>query len=461
LLKCEPNYQIFFHDNESFTVSTNLPQMKEAIEQIEGDEGVNGYLRYLEEASHHHSISLEHVLVKNFGSYTAMLRPEVVQNLLLLHPFESIWSRTKRYFKSERLRRVFTFASMYMGMSPFECPGTFSLLQYTELMEGIWYPEGGFHRVVAALEDFSTRHGAKYLLSTDVSRITTSESKRTVTGIELQSGEHIPADIVICNADLVHAYNSLLEPTSYAKNVAKRPQSCSSVSFYWALDRSVPELRVHNIFLAERYKESFDDIFHGVGVPSEPSFYVNVPSRIDPSAAPDGKDSVVVLCPVASMKQNSKDNSINVDELRRHIISTIAARTGVDLKPLIRHEKVHTPHIWKDKFNLFAGSILGLSHSFWNVLSFRPRIRHPSIQGLYFVGASTHPGTGVPVCLAGSGVTSREVLRDLGMDEELLDARPRAASNSGLDQIEESSWLDLILIIAVAIIGIAVSAMAK
>lgn len=267
LLKCEPNYRIFFHDQESFTVTTDLPQMKKAIEDIEGPEGVNGYLRYLEEASHHCSISLEHVLVKNFGTYTAMLRPAVWANLFLLHPFESIWSRTKRYFKTERLRRVFTFASMYMGMSPFECPGTFSLLQYSEITDGIWYPRGGFHAVVAALQRFSSRHGAKYLLSTSVSEITTSDNNGSVTGVNLDSGEHIPADIVICNADLVWAYSNLLPKTSYSKRLRKRDQSCSSMSFYWALDRKVPELEVHNIFLAEHYKESFDDIFHGVGLP--------------------------------------------------------------------------------------------------------------------------------------------------------------------------------------------------
>jgi phytoene desaturase (3,4-didehydrolycopene-forming) len=414
LLKCEPNYKIFFDDNETFTISTDLPKMKAAIEKVEGPAGVSGYLRYLEEASHHHTISLEHVLVKNFGSLTAMLRPEVIWNLFKLHPFESIWSRTKRYFKTERLRRVFTFASMYMGMSPFECPGTFSLLQYAECVEGIWYPQGGFHKVIEALYQISTNNGAKYILSAEVEKITTLGNK--VTGVKLADGRSIEAPIVICNEDLVTAYNNLLPPTSYAKRLKNRPQSCSSVSFYWGLSQQVQELKVHNIFLAEKYRESFNDIFHGSGVPEEPSFYVNVPSRIDADAAPNNKDSVVVLCPVASMKENSNANNIDVTALRKHIIATIKQRTGVDLEPLIVQEIIHTPQIWKEKFNLYAGSILGLSHSFWNVLSFRPRIKHDSFTGLYFVGASTHPGTGVPVCLAGSGVTTNEILKDLKLN---------------------------------------------
>lgn len=171
---------------------------------------------------------------------------------------------------------------------------------------------------------------------------------------------------------------------------------------------------MHNIFLAEAYQESFDDIFHGVGVPGEPSFYVNVPSRIDPSAAPEERDSIVVLVPVAS------NGSVDVDSLRKHIISVVAKRTGADLSSIIVDEVVHTPREWESKFNLHKGSILGLSHSFFNVLSFRPRIRHDSIKRLYFVGASTHPGTGVPVVLAGSGITVREILQDLELRSGML-----------------------------------------
>ena len=120
LLKCEPNYRIFFHDSATFTLSSDLPSMYDSITAIEGPEGFNGYLSFLQEAGKHHAISLEHVLSKNFGTWSAMLRPGFLGHVLTLHPFESKWTRVGKHFKTERLRRVFTFASMYMGMSPFE-----------------------------------------------------------------------------------------------------------------------------------------------------------------------------------------------------------------------------------------------------------------------------------------------------------------------------------------------------
>ena len=242
----------------------------------------------------------------------------------------------------------------------------------------------------------------------------------------LDNNETLNADVVICNADLIYAYSNLLPPTSYSRSLSKREASCSSISFYWALDRKIPGLTAHNIFLAEDYKESFDSIFKKHLIPEEPSFYVNVPSRIDPSAAPEGRDAIVVLVPVGHLLSNSQeihkgtpssptkqqDWNAMVATARSTILETMESRLNVSLTPHIVHEVINTPPTWKAAFNLDRGAILGLSHSFFNVLSFRPKTKHPSISSLYFVGASTHPGTGVPIVLAGAKLVAEQVLGD-------------------------------------------------
>lgn len=146
-MKCEPNYNIHFHDGASFKMSSDLATMKDEVERFEGKDGFERYLSFLRESHQHYELSVTHVLKKNFYSFLSMLRLDFLPYILALHPFESIYSRAAKYFWTERLRRAFTFASMYMGMSPFDAPGTYSLLQYTELAEGIWYPIGGFHKV--------------------------------------------------------------------------------------------------------------------------------------------------------------------------------------------------------------------------------------------------------------------------------------------------------------------------
>ena len=514
LRKCEPNYRVWFGDGEQFVLSTDLARMKTEIERWEGTEGYDRYLGWLQESHRHYELSVEHVLLKNFTSIASMMRPSFLKHIFALHPFESIWNRASQYFWTERLRRVFTFGSMYMGMSPFDAPGTYSLLQYTELAEGIWYPVGGFWRIVETLVKVGERFGVEYRMNTAVEKILLSKDGSHAVGVQLENGETLEADIVVNNTDLVYAYTTLLAhpdqttPTPYAESLSKREASCSSISFYWGLDTKVPELEAHNIFLADEYKESFDSIFKKHLIPSQPSFYVNVPSRVDGSAAPSGKDSVVVLVPVghltstdtqtnghvtsatasengsiASATPNSEtglkptthqDWPAMIALARKTILATIAARTGVDLTPLIVHEQTNSPISWKERFNLDKGAILGLSHSFFNVLSFRPSTRarrgnpvldgkfgggllgrvseligdlgrrQGSIQGLYMVGASSHPGTGVPICLAGGKLVAEQVLGDLKMEVPWVKKRVfgegMLKKTNKLDEVEGPWW---------------------
>lgn len=493
LLKCTPNYTLHFRDGATFSLSTDTAVMKREIERYEGVDGFERYLAWLSEAHAHYEISVSQVLHRNFTSIFNLLRWDFLKELLRLHPFESIYSRASKYFHTERLRRVFTFGSMYMGMSPFDAPGTYSLLQYTELAEGIWYPVGGFHRVVEALVGVGERLGVKYRLNCPVTSVITSKDGKRATGVLLDSGETLTADVVVINADLVYAYNNLFSfantpitksnvpykprsdfpVSSYARSLTTRAGSCSSISFYWSLSRTIPELSTHNIFLADSYKDSFDAIFARQSIPEDPSFYVNVPSRVDSTAAPEGCDAVVVLVPVGHLlksrtsiaastsvqpSSSSKDEDTGtgkgleidkeqdwdsiVSSARTQIISTIEARTGcAAIAPLIEHELLNTPNSWEETFNLDKGSILGLSHSFFNVLAFRPGIKHQGeglgstlggglgggvkgflgggsngLENVYFVGASTHPGTGVPIVLAGAKMTSEVILNDLKLE---------------------------------------------
>ncbi|KAJ5772222.1 Phytoene desaturase [Penicillium odoratum] len=415
LLKCEPNYRIWFSDHDYFEASTDICKMKPQIERYEGKDGMQHFFRFLRESGRHYDLSMKHVLSQDFPNLLAMLRPKLLLSLPFLHPFESMWSRIKRHFTSDKLRRAFTFASMYLGMNPFEAPGTYSLLQYTELAHGILYPEGGFVKVLEALANVGNRLGVEYRLNTEVASIIYS-SQNKIQGIRLKTDEELFADLVVINSDLVYSYNNLLPPDSYSRSLTKRAASCSSISFFWSFDRIIPELQVHNVFLAEEYKESFDAIFHRHQLPDEPSFYVNVPSRIDPTAAPEGKDAVVVLVPVGHLvddPSNPQDWDRLISHAREVVLKTIESRTGASqLRDSLIHESIETPMSWKTKFNLDRGAILGLSHSFFNVLSFRPHIRHSKIQGLYFVGASTHPGAGVPVALSSAKVVAENIISD-------------------------------------------------
>lgn len=258
--------------------------------------------------------------------------------------------------------------------------------------------------------------GVKYLFNSPVDSVLLSKDQKTVEGVKLENGKELRADLVVINADLVYAYNNLLPSSQYARSLKTRAASCSSISFFWSFDSIIEELDVHNIFLADQYSESFDAIFKKHSLPDDPSFYINVPSRIDKTAAPTGKDAAVILVPISHLleKQSDvKDWDALVANTRNLILETIETRTGArNLRQRLLHEDFNTPVTWREKFNLDRGAILGLSHSFFNVLCWRPKTRHDDISGLYFVGASTHPGTGVPVCLAGGKIVSKQIIND-------------------------------------------------
>ncbi|EIW67392.1 hypothetical protein TREMEDRAFT_34017, partial [Tremella mesenterica DSM 1558] len=432
LVQCKPNYTLHFHDGEKVVLSSDRAAMALEVERFEGPEGSERLEGFLREAAVHGKLSYDLVLSQTFNSIFAYLRPSVVINVLRFHIFTSMWNRCEKYFQTDRMRRAFSFGSMYLGSSPFDSPGAYTLLQWSETCEGIWYPKGGFHRVPASLLSIAESHGAKIHYSTPVDSVTYTDGR--ITGVRLVSGEVKEADVVVVNADLVWAYNNLfkeipsISENGIAKQLEEREHSCSSVSFYWAMDSVIETLGTHNIFLAEDYKGSFDDIFKRQSMPREPSFYVNVPSRIDPSAAPPGKDTLVVLVPVGHLMphsshvrengqdgvgENTQEWSILVERAKTQVIDVMESRLGISgLREKIIWEEVNTPLTWKDKFNLTHGSILGITHDFWNVLWFRHQARHSKLKGAYFVGASAHPGTGVPISIAGSRLCLQTILSD-------------------------------------------------
>ncbi|XP_022173205.1 phytoene desaturase-like [Myzus persicae] len=412
LLKCSTNYNVHFHDGETFELTTDISKLSRSLEKYEGSDESTliNFLSYLKETHIHYQRGVKVALKTDFQHWYDLFNPKYIPDIIQLHLLDTVYNRVCKYFKSDYMRKAFSFQTMYLGMSPYSGLAAYSLLQYTEIAEGIWYPKGGFNTVLQSLENIAVKHGAKFHYNADVQKIIVDD-KGVAKGIKLVNGDVVNSDIVICNADLVYAYNKLLPKTSYAKKLGKKELTSSSISFYWSMKTIVPQLKEHNIFLAEKYKQSFDQIFKDHTLPDEPSFYVNVPSRIDPTAAPEGKDTVVVLVPVGHITNVS---NIDFDQLvkkaRENVIDTMEKRLKIsNFRNLIDHEIVNDPRTWQNKFNLWKGSILGLSHSLFQVLWFRPSLKCKIFENLYFVGASVQPGTGVPIVLCGAKLLEKQL----------------------------------------------------
>ncbi|MGE5263983.1 MAG: phytoene desaturase family protein [Acidobacteriota bacterium] len=408
LRRIDPTYAVRFDDGTTLSLTSDMHAMQTQLEALEPG-SFGGLLRYLAEGHLHYHTSLRRFVGRNFYSYLDYFS---IQNLPLLFQLKALvkhYDNIGHYFRSPQLKAAFTFQNMYLGLSPYDAPATFSLLQYTEMAGGVWYPMGGLYRVIESLTSLAEAQGVRFLYDTPVQRIEV-EGKRA-TGVTLKDGSRMTADVIIANADLPYVYRELLPDRAEAERLERLKYTCSALMFYWGVDRVYPQLGTHNVFLSGDYKDSFDRIFQDHSLPDEPSFYVHAPTRVDPTAAPAGQDTLFVLVPVGHLDASVPQDWEALRSRARTSVLQRLAKMGIrDLEQHLKFEVSYTPRDWLTLYNVAKGSAFSLSHNFMQVGYLRPQNRHRRYQNLYFVGGSTHPGTGLPMVLISARLTTERIL---------------------------------------------------
>jgi phytoene desaturase len=410
LRRVDPTYQIRFTDGKELTLTADLNHMQTQLEAIETG-SFGGYLSYLIEGHRHYRISLDRFVGRNFYSLMDYFSPANLPLLIQLKALVKHYDNIGKYFSDPHLKAAFTFQNMYLGLSPFDAPATYSLLQYTELADGVWFPIGGMYRVIESLVTLAESLRVKFIYNAAVEAIETEGSQ--ATGVRLADGRRFSADIIVANADLPYVYQHLLPDPSPAARLDGKKYTCSTITFYWGVKKKYPELGPHNVFLSNDYRASFDRIFRDHTLPDDPSFYVHAPARLDPQAAPEGEDTLMVLVPVGSFNgEAAPDEPALIERARKTVISRLAELGLPDLEQNIKFEMRYSPKVWQNLYNLARGANFGLSHNFWQVGYLRPHNRHDHYRNLYFVGSSTHPGTGLPIVLLSARLTSERMIKD-------------------------------------------------
>lgn len=416
LRRVDPTYHIHFDDGTQLSLTSDMRSMQAQLESIEPG-SFDGFLRYMEEGYRHYKLSLEHLVERDFRSLSEFCTPN---NLLLIFRLKALvnhMDNMTNYFKDPRLKIAFTFQNMYMGLNPFEAPAIYSLLQYTEFAEGIWFPMGGMYSIIEALTGIAENWGVRFLYNAPVEQINVQDRKST--GVTLTDGRQLKADIVVANADLPYVYRYLL-PGSNAHNQFERKKfGCSAIVFYWGIDKQYPQLGPHNLFMAGDNRQSFDSIFADRTIPEDPNFYIHAPVRVDPSLAPVGQDTLMVAIPVGHINEAEPQDWKDIrDRVRKVVLYRLRQIGIIDMEEHIKFEVRYTPPDWQQRYNLSKGSTHGLSHNLTQMGYLRPHNRHKRYQNLYFVGASTHPGTGLPTVLVSARLTAERILDEVGIPEK-------------------------------------------
>lgn len=410
----DPMYRLNFHD-KSMLARSRPDDMRAEIERAFPGEGA-GLDRFLSAESVRFK-KLYPCLQRDYGSPLDLLSTTLLSALPHIAPGRSLYGVLSNYFRSEDLRLAFTFQSKYLGMSPWDCPGLFAMIPYTEHAHGIYHVMGGLCRISEAFARAASEEGAEIRTSCAVKQVLIGNGK--AEGVELEDGEKVACDEVIINADFGHAMSTLFPGRRLGRyssqRLARRKYSCSTFMMYLGLDRTYPEGEHHTIVFAENYKKCLEDITRTKIVSEDLSVYVRNASPLDPSCAPAGHSALYLLAPVPN-NLSGIDWTEHKAAYRERILQLLEERTCFrGIRGHIREELVITPEDWGTKMSVFLGATFNMGHSWDQMLYLRPHNKFELFDNTYLVGGGTHPGSGLPTIFESARIAANLICEKYGV----------------------------------------------
>ena len=395
MIPVDPFYQICFEDGSTFRYNDDRENMIREIQKFNPDD-VDGYLRFLHKAKDVFKTGFDLIDVP-FGTLGSMLK--VLPDLVRLRADRSVYSVVSRHITDERLRRVFSFHPLLVGGNPFQTTSIYALILYLEREWGVWFAKGGTGAVVDGLGRLFEELGGTILLEKEVDEIIVDQSSRKAKGVQCKDGTLLEGDAIVCNGDVAFAYRYLL-PERYRRKytnrrIEKMDYSMSLYVLYFGTDRKYDEIEHHTIILGKRYKGLLHDIFNRHHLSEDFSLYLHRPTKTDPSLAPEGCDAFYVLSPVPHLASGD-DWSSKASEYRNAIVEYLEERYMPNLSKHIVSEHHIDPLHFRDTLNSYMGSAFSVAPTLTQSAWFRPHNRSEELDNLYFVGAGTHPGAGMP-----------------------------------------------------------------
>ncbi len=415
LLPVSPFYRLFWEDGATFDYSNDLAAVTRQIaaRRPEDVDGYRRFLAYAEDVFAEGYTKLAHV---PFLDLWSMVR--AAPQLVRLEAYRTVYDVVARYIRDDHLREAFSFHSLLVGGNPFATSSIYTLIHVLERTWGVTFPRGGTGALVRALVALFERLGGQVRLGTPVARIVTRDG--VVTAVRTADGAEWPCDAVASNADVVHTYRHLLdgEPRAArpAARLASRRFSMSLFLIYFGTRRRHPHLAHHNVLFGPRYRELLADIFDRGVLADDFSLYLHAPTISDPSLAPPGCEAFYVLAPVPHLGRAPIDWAVEGPRYADRILAYLEARYIPGLSRDLVTRRLFTPQDFADVLGAHHGSAFSLEPVLTQSAWFRVHNRADRIGGLYFVGAGTHPGAGVPGVVNSAKATAGLMIADLGRE---------------------------------------------
>jgi phytoene desaturase len=416
LTRLVPSTRLHFWDGSRLDTFSDAARMEAAAEALKPGLGA-AFARWASMSREKYTVAYEKFIctpAESLGYYA----PWRLLPAIPFKPWQSLYRHFDGFFHDDRLSYALAYPSKYLGLHPTTCSSVFSVIPFLELAFGVWHVQGGFRALARGMQRCAEDLGATFRLGTPAERVWIEGGR--VRGVELEGGERIAADAVVVNADLPYAATRLIDErwragTSLSNDRLNRAKySCSTFMLYLGLDRVYAELPHHLIYLSEAARRTDPEALEDLHVDLEdPPFYVCNPCVTDPSGAPAGHSTLYVLVPTPNTSR-SVDWAAAEKALTARVPGWLAKVGLKDVAQHIQAQRSFTAETWRDEFNVHRGAVFSLSHTWGQLGPLRPKVRNPQVDGLYFVGGGTHPGSGLLTIIESANIAADHLARASG-----------------------------------------------
>lgn len=411
LVRLSPSYRVFFKDaGLRVDMHSDLTRDIPTFESLEPGSGEK-LRQYLERSAYQYDVALKGFMYKNYDTVFDFFNRQTATQGRKLEVFSRMHRYVEKFFHTDAVQKIMEYQLVFLGSSPYNTPALYNIMAHIDFNMGVFYPRGGIYRIVEALRAIGEKRGVRYRTGTPVEAIETQRGR--ATGVRLATGERLPADLIVSNASIHHTETRLLGPSdrTYSDRYwSQRTLAPSAFILYLGVREKIDNLAHHNLIFARDWPSNFAEIFDHPQWPSDPSLYVCAPSATDPTVAPPDHENLFILVPTAPGLEASE---ADLEAYAEKTLETVEREMGIpDLRRRICYQRIFWGKDFAQRYNNFRGTALGLAHTLNQTAIFRPRNQSRRVRNLFYTGANTNPGIGMPICLISAELAYKRIIGD-------------------------------------------------
>jgi phytoene desaturase len=409
LLRLNPSYRVFFSENEIIDIPADFNELKQLFDSLEKGSGKQ-LDSFLKEAEKKYAVGMQDLVYKPSLSLTEFIDTRVLSSVFTIDLFKSFSTHINKYFSNPKIKSIIEFPVLFLGAMPQDTPALYSLMNYADIKLGTWYPMGGMGKIIDGMVELAKELGVTFHTQANVERINVDVKNKSKSIVV--NGQTINTDIVISAADYQHTEQKLLPEShrnyteQYWENKTFAP---SSLIYYLGVNKRIKNLLHHNLFFDKDFTTHAKEIYKNPSWPSNPLFYVSCPSKTDDTVAPEGKENLFILIPVAPGLVDDESIKEKYFDL---VINRLEALTGESVKEHIEYKKSYAHNDFVNDYNSFKGNAYGLANTLKQTAILKPSIKNKKVSNLYYTGQLTVPGPGIPPCLISGEIVANQIKKE-------------------------------------------------